>query len=119
MFADQSSQEYEHAEKPKDLSHAKLLLGKLRQARVHDTLRHCSEGLHSNHSWHVVSPGGIRKFPYFLIPPGFTHLNSPNAASVASAASSVVPHCQIDQIGARSVQIGGNIWFEGTTATAS
>ena len=33
-----------HAEKPNNLSHAKLLLGKLRQARVHDTLRCCSEG---------------------------------------------------------------------------
>ena len=44
VFAGQSSQEYEHAEKPNDLSHAKLLLGKLRQARVHDTLRCCSEG---------------------------------------------------------------------------
>ncbi len=44
VFADQSSQEYEHAEKPKDLSHARLLLGRLLQARVHDTLRCHSEG---------------------------------------------------------------------------
>ena len=44
VFADQSSQEYEHAEKPNDLSHAKLLLGRLLQASVHDTLCRCSEG---------------------------------------------------------------------------
>ncbi len=52
MFADQSSQEYEHAEKPKDPSHAKPLLCNLRQARVHDTLRRHGEsgrGLRSNH----------------------------------------------------------------------
>ncbi len=50
--SDQSSQEYEHEEKPKDLSHAKLLLGKLPQARVQDTLRRHGEGgrgLRSNH----------------------------------------------------------------------
>ncbi len=52
VFADQSSQEYEHAEKPKDFPHARLLLGKLLQARVHDTLRRHDEGgacARSNH----------------------------------------------------------------------
>ena len=44
VFADQSSQEHEHAEKPNDLPHANLLLGNLLQARVHDTLRRRIEG---------------------------------------------------------------------------
>ena len=45
MFADQSSQEHEHAEEPNDFLHAKLLLGELGQAGVHDdTLRRGGEG---------------------------------------------------------------------------
>ncbi len=44
MFADQSSQEHEHAEKPNDFPHVILLLCILRQARVHNTLRRRGEG---------------------------------------------------------------------------